>query len=453
MKIPNIESFIPAWLAHSSMYAVVITDLQGYYLYANEVFKKNFVLNRDVIGILATETIHQEDAQKCDEAVKKCFQNPQEPVSVFLRKSHQGNDDFYLTQWEFSVLKNANNDPLGMVCVGFDVSPINEAQRQLKISESKLRAVLESSPASVILLSPNYQVLLFNQVAQKMAKELFQKEMKMGESFLPFVAENTKEDFYPSFAKALQGKHIRMERRRSFEDKKIWFQIEYAPVYDDREELIGVSLITTNIDEQKNIQEQLKDSENKLRAIIDSTNDNNILLAPDYTVLSFNKTAADSVKMFFQTEIQEGQDFRQYVVESRTLDFKKYFERTLAGETIREELEIKIDENNSIWFLTSFYPVFDKNNNLIGVSYNTSDIDKAKKAELLLKKQNKTLKEIAHLQSHQIRRPVANILGLLSLINQEQLDEENKAIFDNLLKASQELDQIIHQIVDKTQEV
>lgn len=327
MNISDIESLIPAWLAHSSLYAVVVTNLEGYCLYTNEVFKKNFVQNRDVIGLLALETIHQDDASKCEEAIRKCLQNPHQPVSIFLRKSHQGNYGFYLTQWEFSVLFDAKNNPVGIVCVGFDVSPINEAQRQLKASE------------------------------------------------------------------------------------------------------------------------------NKLRAIIDSTNDNNILLAPDYTVLSFNKAAKENIRHFFGAEIEEGQDFRQYVVESRMQDFKQFFERAMAGETIKEELEIKIDDQHSIWFLISFYPVFDGNNQLIGVSYNASDIDKAKKSELLLKKQNEALKEIAYLQSHEIRKLVANILGLVELLETGTLSEENKAIFDLILEEVCKLDKIIYQIVHRIQKV
>ena len=453
MKIPDIEAFVPSWLAHSTMYAVVITDLEGYYLYTNEIFKRNFAQNRDIIGMLATETIHREDVKKCEEAIRKCLQNPEKSISLFIRKSHHSNNSFYLTHWEFSALKSPNNELLGIICIGFDVSPINDIQRQLAISESKLRAVLESNSSSVILLSLDYQILLFNQVASDIAKEFFQKDIEEGKSFLPFVTESTREDFFSAFQKAIQGERTKMERKRIFKGKEIWLQIEYSPVYTDKQELIGVSLVTTNIDEQKRMQEQLQSSENKLRAIIDSTNDNNILLAPDYTVLSFNKAAAESVKMFFHTELQEGQDFRQYVVESLTEDFKRYFERALAGEVIKEEIEVKIDNKHCIWFMVSFYPVFDKTNKLIGVSYNTSNIDKAKKAELLLKNQNDRLKEIAYFQSHHMRRPVANILGLISILDRKNLSKDNEIIFGYLLKVSQELDKIIHQIVDKTQEI
>jgi PAS domain S-box-containing protein len=228
---------------------------------------------------------------------------------------------------------------------------------------------------------------------------------------------------------------------------------EFSPLFDDNQQPIGLLAIGKDRSQLKKYEEELLISQHKLRALIDSTNDSHILLSPTYEVLSFNKTAAENVKIFFQADLKEGQDFLKYIVEGEEGGFKNYCRRALSGEIIKEEFEVKISENQSIWYWISFYPVYDEAGQIVAVSYNASDIDKLKKAELKLKQQNKQLQEIAHLQSHEIRRPVANILGLINILETETLTAKNQVIFDNLLKASQELDQIIHQIVDKTQEV
>ncbi len=246
---------------------------------------------------------------------------------------------------------------------------------------------------------------------------------------------------------------IRKNYKFNHTNEYVLTEWEFSPIFDNNQQPVGVLAIGKDLSQLKKYEEELLISEHKLRALIDSTNDSHILLSPTYEVLSFNKTAAENVKIFFQTELKEGQDFLKYVIEGEEEGFKNYCQRALSGEIIKEEFEVRISENQSIWYWISFYPVYDKAGRVVAVSYNAADIDKIKKTELKLKQQNKQLQEIAHLQSHEIRRPVANILGLISLVNQEQLNEENKAIFDNLLKASQELDQIIHQIVDKTQEV
>ncbi|GAB4133730.1 MAG: hypothetical protein OHK0045_21840 [Raineya sp.] len=231
---------------------------------------------------------------------------------------------------------------------------------------------------------------------------------------------------------------------------------EFSALLDEQGSPIGIITIGKDRSQFYESQKDLQDTQSKLRAIIDSTNDNNILLSPDYKVLSFNKAAAESVRFFLKAELQEGQDFRHYVVTGMEKTFQEYFHRALSGEVIKEEIAIPLGLQENIWYLVSFFPVFNserKKRKIIAVSYNASDIDKAKKNELILIGKNKALEEIAYTQSHEIRRPVANILGLLQIFDTQNLSKENLLIFRNLLETSQELDEIIHKIVAKTQQI
>lgn len=75
-------------------------------------------------------------------------------------------------------------------------------------------------------------------------------------------------------------------------------------------------------------------------------------------------------------------------------------------------------------------------------------------ADEKIKTQHKKLLEIAFLQSHQIRRPVADILGLISLFNLENPeDSENLEILTRLETTAIDLDNIIREIVQKTSEI
>ena len=75
----------------------------------------------------------------------------------------------------------------------------------------------------------------------------------------------------------------------------------------------------------------------------------------------------------------------------------------------------------------------------------------SKRNEEYLADQNKRLQEIASISSHNIRRPVATILGLSNLFDRENLENPiNRDIMDHLESASIELDEVIHIIVEKT---
>jgi PAS domain S-box-containing protein len=65
--------------------------------------------------------------------------------------------------------------------------------------------------------------------------------------------------------------------------------------------------------------------------------------------------------------------------------------------------------------------------------------------------QNQRLQEIATISSHEIRRPVATILGLVNLFDQGDLKNPmNKEIVSHLDSTAKELDAVIHTIVEKS---
>lgn len=64
-----------------------------------------------------------------------------------------------------------------------------------------------------------------------------------------------------------------------------------------------------------------------------------------------------------------------------------------------------------------------------------------------VKKQNETLRSIAFSQSHNIRAPLANILGLIPLLERAQTDSEREELLLLLDSAASELDTVVQKIV------
>lgn len=66
--------------------------------------------------------------------------------------------------------------------------------------------------------------------------------------------------------------------------------------------------------------------------------------------------------------------------------------------------------------------------------------------------QNQRLKDIAWIQSHKVRAPVASILGLVQLFNREQADDPiNQEVLDGVTEAANTLDSVIKEINAKTE--
>jgi hypothetical protein len=73
---------------------------------------------------------------------------------------------------------------------------------------------------------------------------------------------------------------------------------------------------------------------------------------------------------------------------------------------------------------------------------------------LELKKQGKKLFNIAFLQSHQVRVPIANVLGLFSLFNfDNHTDPINGEVLNMLKLVAEDFDKTIYKIVQSTSDI
>ena len=121
------------------------------------------------------------------------------------------------------------------------------------------------------------------------------------------------------------------------------------------------------------------------------------------------------------------------------------------GKSWRADVKNITAKGRCIWVDTVITPVLNSEGKIykyLSIGY---DITAKKYLEEILKNQNKQLSEIAWQQSHEVRRPVANILGLISLIQTEQC--YNETYIQYLLESAEELDCIIHKIVAKANNI
>lgn len=200
---------------------------------------------------------------------------------------------------------------------------------------------------------------------------------------------------------------------------------------------------------------ELESSERKLLAILNSSTDSNIFISPEYKIINYNKSAEESIKLSHKIQIQTGEDFRKYLLNGMEYSFLESFKEALRGEIVGKETQMKINQK-LVWFKLRYFPVYDHSRQIIGVSFNITNINERKRAEMKIKEQLNILNDIAWQQSHLVRSPVANIIGFTQmLLNKEyNLSEEEQIDFiKQLEEEAKRLDKIIKGIVEKTHSV
>lgn len=144
MTEEDIKLLLPECLLYSETYSLVITDLEGRYIFVNQVFAKRFsFICTDFIGQPAFIAIYPEDHATCLFAVEQCLANPGKIVKAHLRKPDTSQQDFYWTEWEFSTFKDKSGNILGILCLGHDITETERASRRAKEFAQKVETIIE----------------------------------------------------------------------------------------------------------------------------------------------------------------------------------------------------------------------------------------------------------------------------------------------------------------------
>ncbi len=112
---------------------------------------------------------------------------------------------------------------------------------------------------------------------------------------------------------------------------------------------------------------------------------------------------------------------------------------------IRPDNEVRIIKGN----VTCIRDANGQPERLIGINHDISD---QQKNQTRIQDQNNRLKKIAWMQSHEIRKPVANIIGLLNLCDMMKMDIQQHELLTYLKDSAKELDTLIKDIIERTKE-
>ena len=188
-----------------------------------------------------------------------------------------------------------------------------------------------------------------------------------------------------------------------------------------------------------------KRSEIELRSFFESSIDCHLLLGKDFEVLAFNKSMDRMVASAYKRNLVRGKEMGQYLNIKFKDDFYKSYLKALKGTAAFEQRNINYGDRQ-IWWLIKYEPAFDMDGEIIGVSVNATDVTARVANEQVVTAQNESLREIAFIQSHELRRPVASIMGLMNLLKSDHRVSGIEEL-ELMEKAVLELDEKIHLVV------
>lgn len=223
-------------------------------------------------------------------------------------------------------------------------------------------------------------------------------------------------------------------RSRTLNKTPLYLRLKHASGHDfgieaslsDRFESPQVAGLIINFrsssDRWKTVQ-QNNGSEVKLQTIFQNTKIAYVLLDRDYNVISYNQLAYDRYKREIGVELNEHYNFKNYLSENRDVETREGFQKVLEGEALTYETSFKQEDGSVCWYEVEMFPLKTHSNATDGLMISSEDITERKLAELDREKMtndllqhNKDLEQFGYIVSHNLRSPVANIRGLVSLL-------------------------------------
>ncbi len=174
---------------------------------------------------------------------------------------------------------------------------------------------------------------------------------------------------------------------------------------------------------------------------LENISDGHFKLNHEDEVIAWNKAAEVLTGVESAAILQ--QNFWKVIPLARKAGFYNRFTKAVqTGAAVKFE---EYFSHTRKWFYCSLHPSAE------GVSVYFQDITEIKKHQHELSVKNKHLEKVAYFNSHQLRRPVANILGLYPLLCTAANEDEKAEIAAMIHQSCRDIDQAIKQ-VDQVQE-
>ncbi|MDB4920273.1 MAG: domain S-box protein [Mucilaginibacter sp.] len=206
--------------------------------------------------------------------------------------------------------------------------------------------------------------------------------------------------------------------------------------------------------ERKKAMVSLRKSQLHLKTIVDTADIAFVLFDSDSHALLFNTIASYWSTLSFGVPLKKDIYFPDLLNEKGRSRFSEMMDAVLSGQSLNYEASYQSQDDSPEWYQVSIHPVMDDDGKAVGVSCAASNITRDKLVESEHERlsgqwvqRNKDLDKFAFILSHDLRAPLANMLGLAKMLKGTNVSESEKSELEGLLFQSiEKLDDVVHNL-------
>lgn len=224
---------------------------------------------------------------------------------------------------------------------------------------------------------------------------------------------------------------------------------EFIAISNRENKIAEIQGVGRDITAEVKNREDLETKERNLDALINNTRDLIWSIDQKQHMLSANKAYLESIHKFTGQFPQIGEPiFIEHYSPGDAQKWKGYYRKALKGKRY-SIIEFLATEQGIKKAEISFNPIRNAEGEVLGVGCFARDLTQRINYEDQILAQNSNLREIASIASHEIRGPVASMMGLFNLLDRPKVEgEHNQKIMQFMEQSLHQLDSVIHKIVE-----
>lgn len=200
---------------------------------------------------------------------------------------------------------------------------------------------------------------------------------------------------------------------------------------------------------KKQAEETVKESEKKYRTLVENMNEGLIHVDGEGKIQFINDRVVQMLG-FSSDELVGKSAISPLLFEKAN---RKFLAKRLWVYRDRDwlkqyELPMRTKDNNLVWMLVNGHTVLNGNGDIVGTMATLVDITDRKRTEEKLQRVNKELKTFIYRASHDLRGPLASVLGLTNLAQMQIRDEEALRFFEYIRTSVFKLDKTLKALTD-----
>lgn len=301
-----------------------------------------------------------------------------------------------------------------------DINDQKKAEIALLENEKKLNSFVQTVGTVIMVISPDYKILEWNQEAEKIYG--YKRDQVMGENYsILFLNPSDRQEYQEKLQEALRGKEIRNFESKILtyngEEKYLLWNINCLKEY--KEKYLGVIATGQDITQQKQVENSLIKSEQNFRTLAEFTTDWEYWMTPDQKIVYMSPSCEDLTGYQAEEFINDPQLFHKIIYQEDQDYWKQHFCTYFKVAASQLEFRIVTKQGEIRWLSHICRSIYNEDGNWLGKRVSNRDITEQKKAQFAL--------EESEIRYRQMIETISEGIWILN--------EENKTTFVNDIMA------------------